>query len=127
MGVQTLTITKNHNSLVNAMMHQSAPQTPEVGMGVTYLYWTDRYAGTIHQVSPNKKTIWVSQDVATVVKGSEHDGSAEYTFANGNQDKPDRWEQWTLRKDGRFHKKTESIKSTSLFIGKRDRYYDPTF
>jgi hypothetical protein len=54
-------------SLVNLVLDGSKPHEPEVGMGATILYWSDRSASTIMKVSDDKKHIWISQDKATRV------------------------------------------------------------
>ena len=44
-------------SLVNLVLDGSKPHEPEVGMGATILYWSDRSAATIMKVSDDKKHI----------------------------------------------------------------------
>lgn len=50
-----------------------------VGDGATICIGSDRYAGTI--IARTENTITVREDEATVVKGSGHDGSAQYEYA----------------------------------------------
>jgi hypothetical protein len=55
------------NSLQSNMMHaavKGAP-TPEVGMGVTILYWTDRHVGTIVKVISDSE-IHFTEDITVV-------------------------------------------------------------
>lgn len=110
---------------------------PVVGMGVTLLAWTDRYAGTIHKVTEitskaYQYVIEVSRDDTTVVTGSSHDGSADYAYTP----RPDRarttyrknrktgfWEQARLNDSGRLVKAS----GKGLRIGERDEYCDPCF
>jgi len=44
-------------SLINNLMSNTSQVTPEVGMGVTFLYYTDRSAGTIVRVISDRKIV----------------------------------------------------------------------
>lgn len=107
---------------------------PKPGMGATILLWTDRHAATIRNVLRigNKLAVQVTRDLATVVKGSAHDGSAEYEFTttpdgtlqtfafNG-----DKWEQYHVNPETKRWNKAKS--GRGLRIGERDEYRDPSF
>ena len=106
---------------------------PEIGMGATILMVSDRQAATIVDVfSINKETaVKVQRDIATVVSGSRHDGSAEYAFERD----PEGTER-TYKFDGvRWRQIRQNAKTgrwiitdnTSLRIGSRSEYYDPSF
>lgn len=134
LGTQTASLVNNIYS--RATIGQPRP---EVGMGATVLGWTDRYPCTITKAiefGGSKQwsyEIEVVEDAYKVVRGSVQDGSAEYEFSP---------------RDGssslyRFNKKTNSwvagyiSKETNRFcvykggpgliIGKREKYYDPSF
>ena len=107
---------------------------PEVGMGATILSWTDRHAATIIKVYQVGKYVMidVQEDTSKVIKGSGHDGSAEYEYSrdeNGSvyhfRQEHDGWWQrvWLNPDTGRWNK----FKSTGLRIGDRDTYRDPSF
>lgn len=96
---------------------------PVIGMGATICLWSDRHAATIVDV-PNSKTVVIQQDKSTILKGSEHDGSAEYGYAP-NPYAPK--ETFTLRKTGRWVLKGESLTGQKLAIGHRVEYRDPCF
>lgn len=115
-------------SLINLIQGQSKLPIPEVSMGATLLMHSDRYAYTIHQVSKNKRTIWVSRDDAKRIDDlGMTDSGQKYMYTNYNQGFPERWEEFTLRKDNCFHKKGESMHGSGLKIGYRDEYYDYSF
>ena len=109
-------------------MDGTKPLEPEVGMGATVLYWTDRSAATIMKVSDNKKSIWISHDKAIRVDKNGMSDAQEYTYETLNVDNPDLWEEYTLRKNGKYYKKGDTIRSCpSLLIGSRREYYDYSF
>jgi hypothetical protein len=138
------------NSLVNHLHARAVIGQPEpvVGMGVTLLGWTDRYAGTIVEVEPIAKgsvLVHVMRDESKVIAGSAHDGSAEYEFTPATSGA-----RYTFRRndDGtwsevyrkvlewddegnpskvspRWSKMTGGGKG--LRIGEREEYRDPSF
>jgi hypothetical protein len=56
---------RDTNSVINyALSGTNGQPTPEVGMGITLLRWTDRDAGTITKVSESGKTFWFRLDRA---------------------------------------------------------------
>ncbi len=107
-------------SLMNHLASRQAPVTPEVGMGVTFLGWTDRHAGTIVKIlSPTR--IQVQQDLATRTDSNGMSEAQTYEFAP-NPSAP--VQTFSLRKDGGYKK----VGGTSqLLIGKRSEYYDYSF
>lgn len=128
------------NSLVNHVYARATVGQPKpaVGMGATLLDWTDRRPATITsvvEIGGSKVWRWeilVTEDACEVVKGSAHDGSAEYTFTAS----PERQSQMF-----RFNKKVGKwvsgymSQTTGRFcvglggirIGSREKYVDPTF
>lgn len=108
-------------NLINRIMERSVGVTPEVGMGCTICMYSDRHAATIVRISPSGKTLYVQQDDAKVVKGSAHDGSAEYEYTR-NPNYRERAFRWTKRgwREG-------GANGTGLLVGRRDEYYDPHF
>lgn len=106
---------------------------PEVGMGATILMASDRHAATIVEVFGIGKAaaVKVRRDIATVVSGLRHDGSAEYAFERD----PEGVER-TYKFDGvrwrEIRRNAETGRwiitdNTSLRIGSRSEYYDPSF
>ena len=123
-------------SLVNHIYSRSTKGQPEptVGMGVTILHWSDRSTGTIVEVFKIKNdwAIAVTGDDYKIVSGSTQDGSAEYEYIS-RMDSPHRsyW-RFTEKGWGQVRKNEDTgrwlnIKGNGLIIGKRDRYYDPSF
>ena len=113
-------------------MTKGQPQ-PEVGMGVTFLMWSDRRPGTIIEVGKTGRylSIVVQEDTYKVVKGTPFDGTAEYEYSSNPDGRKytyrfrnDRWEQIYRNPDTNRWVKSEG---DGLRIGERDRYYDPHF
>jgi len=113
---------------------------PEEGMAATILGWSDRYAATIIRLRPvgnrgsTDHVLYVQRDEAKVVKGSGHDGSAEYEYErnpNGaiyhfRKDKKGRWQEVV------YNEATERFSfvrggGAGLRIGERREYRDPSF
>jgi len=96
---------------------------PAIGMGCTILMMTDRYAGTIVEVSQNRRTVIMQQDNAELV-GKGISDQQDYTYAPN----PDgRKRTFTLRKNGSYVEQGESLNGTRLRIGDRRQYRDPSF
>jgi hypothetical protein len=121
-------------SLINQMygaMVINAPK-PEIGQGATTLGYSDRHAASVVEVLKGGELIAVQRDHAKVVKGSAHDGSAEYEY-EPNPDGPIYW--FRRGKDGRWehvYKNPESGRwkksgGNGLILGMRREYYDPHF
>lgn len=120
-------------SLVNTLHDNGRQPEPEVGMGVTFLHWSDRTPGTIVSVARfgpkakkagQVKSFEVVPDSYRVVKGSTHDGSAQYEIT------PTREEEWEGRAKitvKHTAKGWTSVGGTGVAVGFRDAYYDPTF
>ncbi len=107
-------------SLTNYLMTGTKGQpTPEVGMGVTFLYYTDRSAGTITKVSPSGKTIQVKADKATRIDNNGMSESQDYTY------EPDPEAQEVTARLTKSGWKTKS--GTRLAIGYRRAYHDYSF
>lgn len=123
------------NSLINHLQSRMVIGQPEAveGMGVTLLSWTDRDPGTIRVVSLCGKWITVQADRTINTGGSEHDGTATYTFES---DKHGQWYYFKQMENGMWQEMVKNRatsrwnKSRSghgLCIGARDRYRDPSF
>lgn len=111
---------------------------PVVGMGVTMLGWTDRYPGTItkvDEIAGSKVTLYiieVTADKYELVSGTTMDGSAEYEYSPNpdgyvemfrKNKKTLMWEPVGRNENGRLVKR----EGKGIVLGKRERYYDPTF
>lgn len=114
-------------SLINHCYSQADQSLPTVGDGATILNWSDRHACTVIAVDAKTKTVTVQRDTAKVVKGSCHDGSAEYeitanpegatyTFKPVSRGNAKGKMREGGRKDGR-----------GIIFGRRDEHRDPSF
>ena len=128
LGTQTGSV-MNH---LYSRMTKGQPK-PEVGMGATLLSWTDRHPATITNVEVTKNFIvlTIQEDDYKLVKGSQMDGSAEYTFTPNTRGRVlhFRFQNGTWReimknaKTGRWN----LTRGYGLRIGERGKYYDPCF
>lgn len=119
-------MTVNVVSMVMQASTNGAPE-PYVGMGVTFIHYSDRSAGTVTGVRRFKSgarkgrvsAITVQGDDSFVYSGSAHDGSAAYGFrVNLRKGGP----EYRVNLRGQF-----SRKGQFLAIGFRDEYRDPSF
>ena len=103
---------------------------PEVGMGATLLYWSDRHAATIVGYDTTKQIITVQQDYAkrTDKRGMCESQDYEYTPNPAGAVYNFRWDkkkhQW---RQVRFNEETarwNTINGVGLQIGYRNEYYD---
>lgn len=117
-----------YGSLINTLAEGAKSKEPEVGDGVTFVYWSDRKAGTVVEVERFKTGQRAGQVKAVLVT----DDKAIRTDSNGMSDAQSyRFETvWdgprvraTIRKDGKW--RTEG--GTRVLIGERDAYYDYSF
>lgn len=112
---------KETGSVTNWMMSGTKGQpTPEVGMGITILHWTDRSAGTITRVSPSGKRFWYRPDTAIRVDSNGMSESQEYRY----EPNPDATER-----EVRLNSKGEwkEVKGSRVALGYRCAYYDFSF
>lgn len=131
-----LKLGKETGSVMNHIYSRATRGQPDpvVGMGVTFLQWTDRSAGTIVEVFKigNDLAIKTQGDRAerTDKNGFSEDQTYEYTpqpnaakqvwrFRNNA------WEQVRLNPESGRWKKVEG--GGGLRIGVRDAYWDPCF
>jgi hypothetical protein len=123
--------------------------TPEVGMGATLLYFSDRHAGTITRIFKDRgqDALEVTEDSSRLVSGSKMSEEQEYEFqANPKgkkhyfkKDQNGFWRSMRYRVlhteyDEEGDVRTETCSKflsvidggPGLRVGERDEYYDPT-
>jgi hypothetical protein len=139
-------------SMVNHLQARATlgEPTPEVGMGVTILLWTDRHAGTIQRIFEERgqTVLEVTTDKATLVSGSKFSEEQGYTF----EPRPDgpkayfkkrldgQWREFEYKViDSKYDEATDTRHETrssrlslkdgghGLRVGERDEYEDPSF
>lgn len=97
---------------------------PEIGMGVTYGAGSDCYPGTIIYVSQSGHKIKFVPDDYRVVKGSGHDGTAEYEITPEDPATTTRSPMvasWSPKQKAYLHG------GGKIAIGFRRAYFDPSF
>lgn len=112
-------------SLFNHLMDNSKSVTPKVGDGGTLLMWTDRHAGTILWVSEDGKTLKWTPDKCTRNDKNGMSDSQSYTYETVNS--IEKSTTFTLRKNGKWIAKGQTMKGNTLSIGHRSEYYDYSF
>lgn len=95
-------------------------RVPEVGMGCTFLYISDRRPGTIVHVSPSGKTIKVRRAEEFRIGKCEMSDQQEYVFYH--LDGEYTTQTYRLNKDNRW-----TSKGQRLSVSGRDYYYDYSF
>ncbi len=94
---------------------------PEVGMGATLIYWSDREPATIIQVAPNLKKIVLQLDKSTRL---DNNGCSESQSYNYEPNPEGTIYTASLRKDG-VYRLTGSKQAVG--IGYRRKYHDYSF
>ncbi len=100
--------------------------TPEVGMGATVCYWTDRKAATVIAISESGRKVTVQFDRATRIDSNGMSDAQSYEYET-NTEAPTR--EFSLRKNGRWIPVGDSMASygNTLSLGRRSEYYDYSF
>lgn len=115
-------IGRETNSVMNLVMSGTSGQpSPEVGMGVTELHWTDRHAGTVTWVSKTGKTLRYRLDIAKRVDDNGMSESQTYEY------EPD---PTAAERTARQNRRTGAWKMTGgprLSLGVRRAYHDYSF
>ena len=110
-------------SFINTVYGLSTNPAPEVGMGATLCFWTDRRAGTVIAVTP--KTLTVREDRAIRTDGYGMSDCQTYRYEPNEEG---RIYEFSLRKNGRWVQRGYSIGSgTILRLGSRETYHDYGF
>ncbi len=112
-------------SLFNNIMANSQHPVPEVGMGATILFYTDRKAATVIEVSVSGKQIVVCEDKAVRIDNNGMSEVQEYRYEAGSTVYT---EVFTLRRNGRWVVEGENLHTgRSLILGVRNHYHDYNF
>jgi len=115
---------------LQSRMVKNAPE-PTVGMGVTFLHWTDRSPGTVVAWNPKTAILEVTEDSYQRVDKNGFSESQKYEYTT-NWDAPRSYFKrlpngtWQER---RFNKETNRWNkgSQGIYVGERERYYDFSF
>lgn len=96
---------------------------PEVGMGATLCYPSDRYPYTVVEVSASGKRIKVTRDDFT---RTDNNGQSESQTYDYTTDPTGILIEFSLRKNGFYHLIGESTNSAYLTVGQRRAYFCPS-
>ena len=102
-----------------------------VGMGVTFLSWTDRSAGTIVEVNTKKNYIVATDDSYKRIDNNGMSEEQEYEYTSNpdgykryfRKDKNGQWRPMRFNENGRL----VYSGSHGLRVGERDKYHDFSF
>jgi len=94
---------------------------PYIGMGVTINYHSDKDPGTIVDISPSGKTIYIQEDNAIRV---DHNGMSEVQEYMYHPNPDGEITKATLRKNGEYR---VSKSNNYITVGVRRKYYDYSF
>ena len=121
-------------SLMNHLMSGDSAVVPEVGMGVTILFWTDRRAATITEVITTKKgtikEIVTQDDYAIRTDMNGESESQRYNYVR-NPEGSIRTARllkggWRIL-EGKDSENGRNIYGAGLLLGKRAAYHDYNF
>jgi hypothetical protein len=121
------------NSLVNHLCSRQTIGEPEpvVGMGVTFLGWTDRNPGTIVEINHAKRYIVATHDDYRRIDGGGISESQQYSFTSRpdgirsfwRKGKNGQWRECRFNDNGRL----VFAGGAGLLIGSREKYHDFCF
>ena len=94
---------------------------PEIGMGATIVFYSDREPATIIQITSNGKRIVLQEDLST---RTDNNGMSEIQQYKYDPNPNGTIHIATLRKDGTYRLSGEK---TVVHIGDRRKYYDYSF
>ena len=94
---------------------------PEIGMGATIQYHSDRHPATIIEISPSGKRIVIQEDS---VKRTDNNGMSECQTYEYFRNPIGVIHVATLRKDGTYRLVGQKA---SVHVGTRSKYYDFSF
>lgn len=121
--------------VINTLLSQAVrgQPEPEVGMGVTFLSFSDRAPGTIYEVQNRKGVVWIGVR-GDNYKRTDKNGMSEMQTYEFTQN-PEGPLSWFKRLENgmwqamHFNEKTKRYNKGSqrLRIGERDKYHDFSF
>lgn len=101
--------------------YKSAP--PQVGMGATELWYSDRYAYTVIQVVSSRKIV-VQRDRAVRTDNNGMSDAQSYRY---EADPNGKTHTLTLRKDGHWRRLGDGKNGNVFMIGGRDEHHDYSY
>ena len=114
-----------YGDVVNRILENSRSPEPEVGMGVTECLWSDREPYEVVEVTDSRH-IKVRRMATKIVSGSSYDGSAEYEYSS---DPNGYVVSLFKKKNGRWVERIgrSESKGSGWFLGRAEKYRDPSF
>jgi hypothetical protein len=114
-----------YGSLINAISGSNPELLPEVGMGATQLFWTDRVASTVIEVSASGKSVTVQRDKA--IRTDDH-GMSDAQSYRYEPNPEGGTAVYTKRKNGQWIRKGDPLQGGQrLGLGYRNEYRDYSF
>ena len=97
---------------------------PEVGMGITAHFYSDRRAATVVEVLSPRRIV-VQWDKAT--RTDTNGGYSESQTYSYEPDSSAEKVTLSLRKNGIWYKVGDDLRGTRFYLGYRNHYIDPCF
>lgn len=127
---------KAYGSLQNRLSESNfvgAP-VPVVGMGVTFISYSDRDPGTIRKVDPKGNRFWVTPDLHQRTDDNGMSECQEYAYSVRDDIPEENWMLVTWKKARKSHDNPKgeggrwlTANGQSIVIGRREKYYDFSF
>jgi len=108
---------KLYGDVMNRIMENMKPETPQVGMGVTKLLYSDRHAYSVVEVVSDK-VVMVKRDIAK----PQHEGMSDSQHWEYQEDKNATPIKIKLHKKGYWYQEGDT--TTRFLVGVRDEYFD---
>lgn len=108
-------------SVMNAIMSRMDWNTPQIGMGATLLFYTDRKPATVIAISKSGKTVTLQEDTATRIDENGMSDNQHYEYSpdpNGRifKARQRKGKGWRVCGEG-----------TGVTFGRREKYFDYSF
>lgn len=114
---------KCYGLLQNRIMEEGAQKLkPEVGMGATFISYSDLDAGTIIEVVSD---VHIRVQIDASVQLDNQGQGCHHVYRYDRDPQAPIHDCW-MRKDGKWHDE-KNMRGRVVRIGKREHYYDPSF
>ena len=119
-------------SLINHLYSRTDSEPPYVGMPATLLMWTDRSPATVVDVNMQKRYVVVQEDDYTRTDSNGYCEQQTYEYARNTEAskhifRKNKKGQWVLHRLNPQTNRLVKSEGYGLLLGRREKYYDPSF
>ena len=119
---------QNFGSLQNLIYSQNnGLLVPKVGAGVTVIMWTDRYAGTVISVAPDRKSFVIQEDRVKRIDDNGMSEMQEYEYFRSKEGLTHLFKIVSRGKNKGQWRENGRNNGSSIIIGVRRHYHDYSF